>query len=87
MTIAGLLTHFGMKQLFDTTSKEVVEWIDSRFEDSSRAVLRAIFDANGRAWHIVGLALTERTFGGRVRSLGCTLVSESNDLRNLRGRG
>ena len=67
MSIAGLLTHFGLKQLFDVTSKEVVAWVDSRFEDSSRDVLRAVLDANGRAWQVVGLALDERTFWERLR--------------------
>ena len=85
MSIAGLLTHFGMKHLFDATSKEVVEWVDSRFEDSSRAVLGVIFDANGRAWNVVALALTERTLVSRVRDIAreADLKAARDEIRLL----
>lgn len=66
MALPGLLLNFGLKQLFDAGSKEAADWLDSRFHDSSRDVLRAVFDANGRAWKVVGAALTERTFLERV---------------------
>jgi formylglycine-generating enzyme required for sulfatase activity len=69
MSLPGVLCQVGLKYLFDVTSREVGEWVDSRFEDSSRAVVRAVFEANRRTWDVIGLALTERTFAGRARDL------------------
>ncbi len=69
MSLPGLLCQVGLKQLFDVTSTEVTQWVDSRFEDSSRTVLHTVFEANRRTWTVIGLALTERTFAGRVRDL------------------
>ena len=85
MSLPGLLFQFGLKHLFDATSKEAVEWIDSRFEDSSRAVLRAIFDANRRSWDVIGLALAEPTAFGRVRDLARdgALKAARNEIRKL----
>ncbi|HEY1191146.1 MAG TPA: bifunctional serine/threonine-protein kinase/formylglycine-generating enzyme family protein [Gemmata sp.] len=85
MALPGLLLHVGLKQLFNVSSKEACEWIDSRFHDSSRSVLRAVFDANRRAWHVVGLALLERSRYGWVTDLGreADLKAARDELRPL----
>ncbi|MBY0461227.1 MAG: hypothetical protein K2V38_28215, partial [Gemmataceae bacterium] len=85
MSIAGLLTHFGMKHLFDFTSKEAVEWVDSRFTDNSQKSVKAILAANQRAWDVVEAALSDRSFWERVndpRREG-DLKAARNDLRGL----
>ena len=67
MSIPGLFLHFGMKQLFDVSTKEVIGWIEERFTDSSRAMPKAVVVANQRAWHVVGLALADESLAGWVR--------------------
>ena len=57
MALPGLLLNFGLKHLFDTGSKQAEDWLDSRFEDSSRAVVGVVIAANRRAWDVIALSL------------------------------
>jgi hypothetical protein len=79
MSVTGTLLHFGLKNLFDISSNELVSWIEERFTDSSRRLPRAILTANQRAWQVVGLALTEDGFVGKVRD-----VLRDGDLKAAR---
>jgi formylglycine-generating enzyme required for sulfatase activity len=67
MSLPGLLCQFGLKQLFDVSSSEVTKWVDSRFEDASRAVVGVVIAANRRAWDVLDAALAPPTFVGRLR--------------------
>jgi serine/threonine protein kinase len=68
MSVAGTLLHFGLKQVFDIGTKELFGWIEERFTDSSQRIVKAVFEANQRAWKVVGLALNEETFTGWLRN-------------------
>jgi formylglycine-generating enzyme required for sulfatase activity len=85
MSIAGLFAHFGMKQLFDVSSREVVEWVDSRFTDTSQKPARVILIAYQRAWDVVEAALSDHSFWERVRdpARDGDLKKARNDLRGL----
>ncbi|HEX4610786.1 MAG TPA: hypothetical protein VH092_21530, partial [Urbifossiella sp.] len=69
MTLPGLLTHFGIKYLFDIGAKELVAWVEQRFADSSAKLPAAILTANLRTWQVVALGVGDDTFGTRVRDL------------------
>jgi formylglycine-generating enzyme required for sulfatase activity len=85
MALPGLLLQVGLKQLLGYSSQAACDWLDSRVHDSSREVFRAVFDANGRAWHVVGLLLDERGVWERLNDprREADLRAARNELREL----
>ena len=68
MSLVHHLVAFGLRQVVGDPADKVVEFIDQRFTDHSRALPRALAEANDRAWQSLAIALAGDGVKGGGRS-------------------
>src|SRR3954470_19721432 len=69
MPLVGKLVAFGLRQALDVAADDVVEAVERRLADPSRALPRALARANERTWQGLGVALGGDGLLDRVKAL------------------
>lgn len=69
MSITSGLLSFGLRYVFSESVENVLDTIENRLTDHSKALPKALSKANDRAWEAVGLALAGDSWLGRIKDI------------------